>query len=154
MRGHPLYVYHKNLLDHIGTHSSFAIRPDRLPFPQCYDSMAKVWSIHPLERFNVSLSPPFCWATPRHLVECTSSPVLHTFGCLSSATPIAITVRYHTEGGPYKVEKNRRCWQIPHAACYPHVPFIMHLALPATPCIPWRLLGPCAETSVQNSLQQ
>ena len=56
VRGHPLYVYHKNLLDHIGTHSSFAIRPDRLPFPQCFDSMAKVWSIHPLERFNVS--PP------------------------------------------------------------------------------------------------
>ncbi len=56
VRGHPLYVYHKNLLDHIGTHSSFAIRPDRLPFPQCFDSMAKVWSIHPLERFNVSRS--------------------------------------------------------------------------------------------------
>ena len=55
MRGHPLYVYHKNLLDHIGMHSSFAIRPDRLPFPRCYESMSKVWSIHPLERFNVSL---------------------------------------------------------------------------------------------------
>ncbi|CAL5222351.1 g4702 [Coccomyxa viridis] len=54
VRGHPLYVYHKNLLDHIGTHSSFAIRPDRLPFPQCFDSMAKVWSIHPLERFNAA----------------------------------------------------------------------------------------------------
>lgn len=62
MRGHPLYVYHKNLLDHIGTHSSFAIRPDRLPFPQCYDSMAKVWSIHPLERFNVR--PSFHRLTP------------------------------------------------------------------------------------------
>ena len=56
VRGHPLYVYHKNLLDHIGMHSSFAIRPDRLPFPRCYESMSKVWSIHPLERFNVSLS--------------------------------------------------------------------------------------------------
>ena len=55
MRGHPLYVYHQNLLDHIGMHSSFAIRPDRLPFPRCYESMSKVWSIHPLERFNVSL---------------------------------------------------------------------------------------------------
>ena len=57
VRGHPLYVYHKNLLDHIGTHSSFAIRPDRLPFPQCFDSMASVWSIHPKERFNVSSLP-------------------------------------------------------------------------------------------------
>lgn len=56
MRGHPLYVYHKNLLDHIGMHSSFAIRPDRLPFPRCYESMSKVWSLHQLERFNVSLS--------------------------------------------------------------------------------------------------
>ena len=55
MRGHPLYVYHRNLLDHIGALSSFAVRAARLPFPRCYDSMAAVWSIHAKERFNVSL---------------------------------------------------------------------------------------------------
>ena len=53
VRGHPLYVYHKNLLDHIGALSSFAVRPERLPFPRCFDSMAAVWSIHTKERFNV-----------------------------------------------------------------------------------------------------
>ena len=78
MRGHPLYVYHKNLLDHIGTHSSFAIRPDRLPFPQCFESMAKVWSIHALERFNVSLPPraraSFAEATPYLQRRMTFSP--------------------------------------------------------------------------------
>ncbi|CAK0787359.1 hypothetical protein CVIRNUC_010579 [Coccomyxa viridis] len=52
VRGHPLYVYHKNLLDHIGALSSFAVRPERLPFPRCFDSMATVWSIHTKERFN------------------------------------------------------------------------------------------------------
>ena len=54
VRGHPLYVYHRNLLDHIGALSSFAVRPERLPFPRCFDSMATVWSIHTKERFNVS----------------------------------------------------------------------------------------------------
>ena len=62
VRGRPLYVYHANLLDHIGALSSFAVRPARLPFPRCYDSMAAVWSIHAKERFNVSPPPP---PTPR-----------------------------------------------------------------------------------------
>ena len=57
VRGHPLYVYHRNLLDHIGALSSFAVRPERLPFPRCFDSMATVWSIHTKERFNVRPSP-------------------------------------------------------------------------------------------------
>ena len=80
VRGHPLYVYHKNLLDHIGTHSSFAIRPDRLPFPQCFDSMAKVWSIHPLERFNVSHSFPYFRVILCRSMMCKQRQVLHPLG--------------------------------------------------------------------------
>ncbi|KAK9919149.1 hypothetical protein WJX75_009727 [Coccomyxa subellipsoidea] len=39
------YVYQKNIMDHLGTLSSFAIRPERLPFPGCFNSMSDVWSL-------------------------------------------------------------------------------------------------------------
>lgn len=55
VRGKTQYVYHKNLLDHVGEHSSFAVRAKRLPFPRCFASMADVWSIQNEERFQVSI---------------------------------------------------------------------------------------------------
>lgn len=82
MRGHPLYVYHKNLLDHIGTHSSFAVRPDRLPFPRCFDPMAHVWSIHALERFNV-------WALDLGLpILCCLFPTSYCLGLRPAAVNV------------------------------------------------------------------
>lgn len=64
VRGRQQYVYHKNLLDHFGEHSSFSVRAKRLPFPRCFASMADVWSVQPKERFMVGplttvLHPPF-----------------------------------------------------------------------------------------------
>lgn len=54
VRGRQLYVYHKNLLDHIGSHSSFTVRAQRPQFPQCFESMASVWSLNTVEKFDVS----------------------------------------------------------------------------------------------------
>ncbi len=54
VRGRHQYVYHKNLLDHMGEESSFAVRASRPPFPRCFASMADVWSIQAEERFQVS----------------------------------------------------------------------------------------------------
>ena len=51
-KSHPIYVYHKNLLDHLGAHSSFSVRADRPAFPACFQSMADVWSLHAKERFQ------------------------------------------------------------------------------------------------------
>ena len=56
VRGRQQYVYHKNLLDHVGEQSSFAVRAERLPFPRCFASMADVWSIQGDERFQVKRS--------------------------------------------------------------------------------------------------
>ena len=56
LRKRPLAVYRYNLLDHIGTKSSFSVRVDRPSFPKCFDPMAKVWSIHSNERFQVHSS--------------------------------------------------------------------------------------------------
>lgn len=51
--GHAaIYVYHKNLLDHMGAHSSFSVRVDRPAFPACFESMADVWSLHTKEHFQ------------------------------------------------------------------------------------------------------
>jgi len=52
IRGRPLLVYKHNLLDHIGTVSSFAIRPNRPKWPGCYESMASVWSLSRMEQFD------------------------------------------------------------------------------------------------------
>ncbi|KAK9825323.1 hypothetical protein WJX74_009420 [Apatococcus lobatus] len=63
LRNRPLAVYRYNLLDHIGTKSSFSVRVDRPSFPKCFDPMAEVWSIHTNERFqgkrcpNTDISP-------------------------------------------------------------------------------------------------
>ena len=46
-------MFKSNLLDHIGAHSSFAVRTNRLPWPGCFDPMATVWSLHRSERFQV-----------------------------------------------------------------------------------------------------
>lgn len=62
VRGRQQYVYHKNLLDHVGAQSSFAIRAERMPFPRCFDSMANVWSIQAQERFQVSKPARGCQA--------------------------------------------------------------------------------------------
>eukprot|EP00959_Pyramimonas_sp_CCMP1952_P389645 8165181-Pyramimonas_sp.AAC.1 len=43
--GRQLLVYKHNILDHIGTVSSFKIRPNRPKWPGCYESMANVWSL-------------------------------------------------------------------------------------------------------------
>ena len=51
-KGRPIYVYHKNLLDHLGAHSSFSVRAERPAFPACFASMADVWSLHAKERFQ------------------------------------------------------------------------------------------------------
>ncbi|EIE24399.1 hypothetical protein COCSUDRAFT_61824 [Coccomyxa subellipsoidea C-169] len=57
VRGRQQYVYHKNLLDHVGAQSSFAVRAERMPFPRCFDSMANVWSIQAQERFQAAACP-------------------------------------------------------------------------------------------------
>jgi hypothetical protein len=45
-------VYRHNLLAHIGTVSSFAVRPKRKAWPGCYAPMADVWSLDSHERFD------------------------------------------------------------------------------------------------------
>ncbi|KAK9816773.1 hypothetical protein WJX72_004931 [[Myrmecia] bisecta] len=50
--GRPSVTYAWNMLEHIGTVSSFAVRMDRPDFPACYQSMSGVWSIQPVERFS------------------------------------------------------------------------------------------------------
>ena len=52
-RRRPMAAYKYNLLEHIGTVSSFTVRVDRPSFPGCYESMADVWSIAKNERFQV-----------------------------------------------------------------------------------------------------
>ncbi|GAB4821608.1 hypothetical protein N2152v2_008654, partial [Parachlorella kessleri] len=47
----PFVVYKYNLMAHLGTISSFAVRPDRPAWPGCYASMNKVWSLQTVERF-------------------------------------------------------------------------------------------------------
>ena len=60
-KSRPIYVYHKNLLDHLGAHSSFSVRADRPAFPACFQSMADVWSLHARERFlSVRPQRPCC----------------------------------------------------------------------------------------------
>ncbi|KAK3263399.1 hypothetical protein CYMTET_27790 [Cymbomonas tetramitiformis] len=65
-----IMVYKYNLLDHIGTISSFAIRPNRPKWPGCYDSMADVWSLQKIETFDARQCPsddmsPCNFNTPR-----------------------------------------------------------------------------------------
>eukprot|EP00243_Klebsormidium_subtile_P002976 TRINITY_DN16097_c0_g2_i1.p1 TRINITY_DN16097_c0_g2~~TRINITY_DN16097_c0_g2_i1.p1 ORF type:complete len:384 (+),score=77.74 TRINITY_DN16097_c0_g2_i1:492-1643(+) len=48
----PLMVFKHNLFDHIGTVSSFEVRPDRPKWPGCYESMTNVWSLQEHERFD------------------------------------------------------------------------------------------------------
>jgi len=50
--GRQLLVYKHNILDHIGTVSSFKIRPNRPKWPGCYESMASVWSLIRIEQFD------------------------------------------------------------------------------------------------------
>ena len=64
-RSHSLYIYSRNLLDHLGAKSSFSVRVDRLPFPRCFDSMADVWSLDPRERFKQVGKEPLCSQTSR-----------------------------------------------------------------------------------------
>ena len=52
-RRRPMAAYKYNLLEHIGTVSSFSVRVDRPSFPKCYESMADVWSLAKNERFQV-----------------------------------------------------------------------------------------------------
>ena len=52
-RRRPMAAYRYNLLEHIGTVSSFRVRVDRPAFPKCYESMADVWSLARAERFQV-----------------------------------------------------------------------------------------------------
>ena len=54
-RRRPMAAYRYNLLEHIGTVSSFKVRVDRPAFPKCYESMADVWSLARAERFQVLL---------------------------------------------------------------------------------------------------
>ena len=58
-----------NLLDHIGSHSSFAVRTDRPKWPGCFESMAGVWSLHKTERFQVK---PCCIWICRKLRFCSN----------------------------------------------------------------------------------
>ncbi len=59
-------AYRNNLLEHIGTVSSFKVRVDRPAFPKCYESMADVWSLARAERFQVMPEECFrpCNGTP------------------------------------------------------------------------------------------
>mmetsp|Transcript_35408 Transcript_35408/g.59675 ORF Transcript_35408/g.59675 Transcript_35408/m.59675 type:complete len:456 (-) Transcript_35408:522-1889(-) len=52
LEGRQLLVYKHNLLNHIGTVSSFAVRPNRPKWPGCYESMANVWSLMKMEQFD------------------------------------------------------------------------------------------------------
>eukprot|EP00899_Mesostigma_viride_P028939 jgi/Mesvir1/922/Mv26590-RA.1 len=48
----PLAVYRHVLLEHIGGVSTFKGRTRRKPWPTCYQSMANVWSLAAMERFD------------------------------------------------------------------------------------------------------
>eukprot|EP00899_Mesostigma_viride_P023179 jgi/Mesvir1/4045/Mv26552-RA.1 len=50
--GRDLFVYHKVLLEHIGTVSSFAAREKRSKWPGCFEPMDRVWSLTKWERFD------------------------------------------------------------------------------------------------------
>lgn len=66
------YVYYRNLLDHMGTQSSFSVRADRHPFPGCFQSMSDIWSLDAQERFQVSSS---------HYAHSNLFTVLYLFIC-------------------------------------------------------------------------
>ncbi|KAA6429434.1 MAG: hypothetical protein FRX49_00828, partial [Trebouxia sp. A1-2] len=51
-RRRPMAAYRYNLLEHIGAVSSFTVRVERPAFPNCYESMADVWSLARAERFQ------------------------------------------------------------------------------------------------------
>ena len=61
--GRRMMVYRYNLMEHVGSVSTFAVRPNRPKWPGCYDSMTKVWSLSAGEKFDegtckaVDLSP-------------------------------------------------------------------------------------------------
>lgn len=56
-RRRPIAAYRYNLLEHIGTVSSFKVRVVRPAFPKCYESMADVWSLARAERFQEKKCP-------------------------------------------------------------------------------------------------
>jgi hypothetical protein len=68
VRGRPLYVFHKNLMDHIGAMSSFTVRAHRDPFPRCFEPMSAVWSLQVLERYKVR-SLPSTLANPSRKIQ-------------------------------------------------------------------------------------
>jgi len=45
------YVYRHNLLDHVGSVSSFAVRPHRGKWPRCLEDLALAWSLPPIDTF-------------------------------------------------------------------------------------------------------
>lgn len=45
-------VYKHNLMRHLGSISSFAVRPDRPSWPGCFASMSDVWSLALFERYD------------------------------------------------------------------------------------------------------
>jgi hypothetical protein len=48
------YIYRDNLLDHIGSVSSFSFdRPERPQWPKCFEPLASVWSFAAIERFDL-----------------------------------------------------------------------------------------------------
>ena len=63
-RRRPMAAYRYNLLEHIGTVSSFTVRVDRPAFPKCYEPMATVWSLSKAERFQVLLCSDYLLFTP------------------------------------------------------------------------------------------
>lgn len=65
-RRRPMAAYKYNLLEHIGTVSSFTVRVDRPSFPRCYESMADVWSLAKAERFQVM---PCCLSQGTHALR-------------------------------------------------------------------------------------
>ena len=52
VKGRPLVVFQHNLWDHMGSISTFAVRPERAKWPGCYEPMSKVWSLSAHEKFS------------------------------------------------------------------------------------------------------
>lgn len=69
-------------MSHLGTVSSFEVRPDRPEWPRCYESMSAVWSLQSYERFAkrckyTDLSPCQFSVSRACQSSCTAGLLLH-----------------------------------------------------------------------------
>ena len=143
-RGRPLAVYRANLLDHIGSHSSFAVRATRPKWPGCFDSMAGVWSLHKTERFQVlpaglgRLLPAGC------CLMCAASWVL-PLGWLTRA-PLCVHTAMHAVGG---------CMNVPSGTWTAGAVWRLLLPFLQPPVDGWPVMGQtCSSKAVSRLCRQ